>query len=319
MGLRVYDPYQVDGSFYKVQLHTHTRRSIDGKWSIGELRDCYKKLGFSFVFITDHDRVVRKNELDELKRSDPAGCPILIGGEESTIAAPVWPLGRHMLRLFIMERCIKCSLPERIKHTLVEGGMVCICHPTWKGNFGLGTWPLDMLVETPAFELIEIYNYHSDSDRDVEIWDMLLKGRSRANPLWGTAVDDAHHWGRAGFGWIEAKLAEFSVAALREALHSGSFYATTGISASFVFDQTRSELTASGYIPGEGSGCDISYRVMTGAGIAGEGKAAAGETIKYPVRGEEGYVRFELAESSTGRGAACKVRKAWSQPFWIES
>src|ERR1019366_1624655 len=72
-----------------------------------------------------------------------------------------------------------------------------------------------------------------------QIWDAVL---SRGRVLYGTAVDDCHHFyefissreagsplANPGKAWIMVRASELSVKALLEAMNRGDFYATTGV------------------------------------------------------------------------------------------
>ena len=52
------------GSFYKANLHCHTTFS-DGKLTPAEVKEVYKKLGYSIVAYTDHDILVPHDELND--------------------------------------------------------------------------------------------------------------------------------------------------------------------------------------------------------------------------------------------------------------
>ena len=46
-------PFSKSGSFYKGNLHGHSSNS-DGKFSVSEVIDAYKKRGYDFTCISDH-------------------------------------------------------------------------------------------------------------------------------------------------------------------------------------------------------------------------------------------------------------------------
>ena len=53
-----------DGNFYKTNLHSHSTDS-DGHLSARELRDMYKAHGYSVLCVTDHDRFIDRQHLNE--------------------------------------------------------------------------------------------------------------------------------------------------------------------------------------------------------------------------------------------------------------
>ena len=61
--LQISNPYAVPGEFRKAQLHCHTTES-DGRFRPEDLLRMYRDAGYSFVCITDHNRVTRCEELN---------------------------------------------------------------------------------------------------------------------------------------------------------------------------------------------------------------------------------------------------------------
>ena len=51
-----------EGSFYKVNFHSHTNIS-DGKQTSDEVKEYYKALGYSAVCYTDHEILVSQRNL----------------------------------------------------------------------------------------------------------------------------------------------------------------------------------------------------------------------------------------------------------------
>lgn len=288
---RILDPYAVPGTYRKAQLHVHSNRSIDGKWRMEELVERYRALGYTFIFITDHDRVTHGD-------AHSTRDFLVLPGEEYTVPRPVWPLGRHMLRLFVNERLRRGSLQERIEETVRAGGVVGVAHPHWPGNFGTGLWREKALLPLRSVHLFEIFNYHSNSAVDISLWHRLLLARGPGDPLWGIAVDDAHHAGAANQGWIVAKVREISADALRDALIGGHFYATTGPWARFGVEAGR--------ILAQGPERSMIRFVGSQNEVLEEFREPEGS---YWPNGSERFVRAEVRDKDG--------HTAWSQPFWI--
>ena len=117
-----------------------------------------------------------------------------------------------------------------------------INHP----NFG---WSLtaEDLMQVRGEQFFEIYNGHpsvrNDGDANhasVErMWDILLAFRLtelNLGPLYGLAVDDAHHYQRFGLtnanpgrGWVVVRAQRLSAASIVDAMEAGDFYASTGV------------------------------------------------------------------------------------------
>src|SRR5690606_16732361 len=101
----IVDPYAVEGEWHKAQLHTHTSRSLDGKWAAEEALLAYAGRGYTFVAISDHETIT-------LVQEPPEGL-ILVPAEEDNINFPFWPFGQHAVYLFAEERVDEGSARKR--------------------------------------------------------------------------------------------------------------------------------------------------------------------------------------------------------------
>ena len=289
MAFVVRDPYAVPGQYQKAQLHCHTTES-DGRFTPRELLEKYRAAGYSFVCITDHNRVTRYTAVD-------GPDFVTVPGTEDTVSRWLKPLGPHMGRLFVRESLRGGSAQERIDETVAGGGIVALCHPSWTGNLWTGTWSLSAVQALRGFHLVEIWNPHSNPVEDSRRWEVALAKNGPAHPTWGVAVDDCHGARHFNQGWIMAKVPAVSADALRKALTNGSFYASTGLDleCSATDGQVRVGLKEPAMI-----------RMFDSSGTVRV--SVQGTEATYRVRGDEGYVRIECSSDN---------RKAWSQPFWI--
>lgn len=291
------DPYAGPGSYYKAQLHLHTDLS-DGRWSLDEALDHYASLGFDVVAVTDHD-AVHPDAIDP--RPSRRAVPLLISGEEHTLAEPFYPLGRHLVRLFVdsrLPRSARKDPAEAARATERAGGVAVVAHPSWTGKLFTARWTLADLAKTPGIGLIEIVNPNSSARHDAALWTKLLQARF-PEPVWASAVDNAHGPGeRVGRGWVMIKSEALSPAAIRRALLRGAFYPTTGALADF---SAR-----------EGAVCVSSRSAQRIRFIDVYGNVveeAEAESASYTPRGDEGLIRVEVEDD--------QGRMAWSQPFYI--
>lgn len=293
----VRDPYAVPGQYRKAQLHCHTTES-DGKFRPDELLQMYKADGYSFVCITDHNRVTRHTALD----SDEF---LTIPGTEDTVTRWFRPLGPHMSRLFVRDSLESGTAQERVDRTISEGGVAGLCHLSWTGNLWTGSWSSEAVRKLRGYRLLEIWNPHSDPQEDIKRWEIALRAHGPDQQVWGVAVDDCHRADKFNRGWIMVKVPQISAQALRQALAIGSFYASTGPQAEFSLKGSliRVEVRPSTY--------DLRPTSVVVRFIDQRGKIRSelhGWDAEYAVHGDEGYVRVEV---HAGRG------RAWSQPFWI--
>lgn len=287
----IHDPYAVPGDYRKVQLHCHTTES-DGRFRPRELLRMYKEAGYSFVFITDHNRVTCCEDLND-------GTFLALPGTEDTVSYLLPPLGPHLARLFVDQPSRRGSAQDRINRTIAEGRLASLCHPSWTGNLWTGTWSPQAVTELRGYNFLEIVNPHSDIVKDLARWDAALRQHGPDSPVWAVAVDDCHRRDQFNRAWVMARVANLSARALRASLAAGAFYPSTGPEGRFWAD--------GGVISAEFK------EVLEARILDSTGRARATErstTLSYSVQGNEGYLRVE-GVSPRGR--------IWSQPFWVLS
>ena len=288
--MKIFDPYAAPGSFRKAQLHVHTRRS-DGRLEPEELLARYRDAGYSFVCLTDHDRVTR---CDALNGPDFLAVP----GIEETIVRGLYPLGRHLGRLFVERPLARGTPQDRLLATWRDGGVAVLNHPSWKGNLWTGGWTVEAMQGLRGPFLMEIVNPHSDTAENGRRWAAGLRRRTRDEAVGAVATDDAHTLRQINRAWIMVKVASVSAEHFRAALRSLAFYATTGPEVSLGI--------ADGAIRCAGEIATVTF-------LDREGRVRAevpGPEASYRPQGDEGFIRVE------GRDRAGSI---WSQPFWIEA
>jgi hypothetical protein len=289
VNFRIHDPYAVPGEYRKVQLHCHTTES-DGRFRPPELLRMYKEAGYSFVFITDHNRVTRCEDLND-------DTFLALPGTEDTVSYLLPPLGPHLGRLFVDRSIRRGTAQELINRTVEEGGLASLCHPSWTGNLWTGTWSPQNVKGLRSYNFLEIVNPHSDTAKDTALWEAALRKRGAGSPVWAVAVDDCHRQDQFNRAWVMVRTAELSERPLRAALAAGAFYPSTGPEGRFgadgptVWAEFKEALEA---------------RILDSSGrVRATGRST---TLRYSVQGNEGYLRVE-GISPRGR--------IWSQPFWV--
>ncbi len=287
----IVDPYAGPGTFRKVQLHVHTRRS-DGRLEPEEVLARYREAGYAFVCLTDHDHVTRCDTLNSPEF-------LAIPGVEETVVRGMHPLGPHLSRLFADRPLGRGTAQQRLDATRGEGGVPVLNHPSWKGNFWTGEWTLEAMQRLRGSFLLEVVNPHSDTTEDLQRWTGLLRVRSREETVGAVAADDAHTLRQIDRAWIMAKVERISAVDLRRALLALAFYATTG---------PQVEL---GVLDGAVRGAGAALRRV--AFIDRQGRVRAmvpGPEAVYRPAGDEEFIRIEADDGAGGR--------VWSQPFWVE-
>jgi hypothetical protein len=285
----VVDPYSIQGSYRKAQLHCHTTNS-DGTLAPRELLERYRAAGYTFVVFTDHERVTSCDDLND-------GTFLAVPGVETATGRPFRPLGPHLGRLGVPGPLGQRGAQAAINATVAAGGVVSLHHPGWNGNLRTGRWSVAEMATLRGYHLIEISNHHSANRSDVEAWTRVLVRRGSAAAVSGVAVDDLHRDRDFNTGWVTVKTADVTPEALLLALRRGAVVASTGPEAEFgVRDGAIVCATDAGRI-----------RFLDAHGAVRYD--APGPEAAYAADGTEGFVRVECL--------AAAGRTAWSQAFWI--
>ncbi len=300
-----------DARWLKGNTHTHTTES-DGDTAPAEVAQWYKRHGYQFLVLSDHNVFTDPRTIASLMDSSF----LLIPGEEVTtsfqrkavhinalaVTRVIPPIRDDSTLLGTIQRTVDAIRAERaVPH---------INHP----NF---LWSIDSatLFRVRNDRLFEIFNGHPTVHNVgggewpglEEVWDGLLSGGKR---IYGIAVDDAHHFqgefapdrANPGRGWLSVRTTSLDARALVTALDSGDFYASSGVTLS---ELTVSETAMQLRIAPKG---DFKY---TTTFIGQDGKVLAIDrtlTPRYVLRGNETYVRAKVTDSG---GAA-----AWVQPVF---
>jgi hypothetical protein len=164
-------------------------------------------------------------------------------------------------------------------------------------------------------KLLEIFNGHptvhnlggGDWPGMEEAWDALL---TRGRPLYGIAVDDAHHFqgefaanrANPGRGWVVVKAPALETRAIVNAMEDGQFYASTG---PILEDVVATAQTLQVRITRRGDFKYTTHFIGENGAILATDKSL---TPTYRLKGNETYVRAKVIESG---GAS-----AWVQPVF---
>jgi hypothetical protein len=282
------NPYATPGSFRKGQVHVHSTNSFDGWTSLPpiELAAEYKRRGYSFVAITDHDVISRTSGMQDETFA-------LIPAYESTSESG------HITALWVRDVVPPLSAPQvRLDHITAQGGMAILNHPGWRVG-----WNGADFASLKGYFGFEIYNGVTSTDlraeRNVQLWHGLLNSKGWANRAWAIAVDDAHESRAIDRGWVEVKVRTLSHQALRQALDRGAFYASNGPS-------FRELGISNGSITAASDDAHTLKFIDQDLKVLAEGAASG---TSYRPKGNERWIRIEAARTDG--------RTAWSQPFWL--
>jgi hypothetical protein len=241
-----------EGEFYKANMHLHTTYS-DGILTPEEVKDLYKKNGYSIVAFTDHELLRPHNYLAD-EEFLPITAVELATNEDDHYPFPytktyhlnlyakdknancyserdnqrIWP---GKVRDFETEEqkevnyrrvCTVESMNDVIAKANAEGFLVSYNHPAWSVQ------SYNDYADLKGVWGVEIFNTGSVLGGYPECenpWVDMLRLGANVFPL---AADDAHgDWDTCG-GWIMLKSEKLEYDTVMQALERGDFYASTG-------------------------------------------------------------------------------------------
>jgi hypothetical protein len=320
-----------DGPFLKGQLHAHTSGSRDSDTPPEAVVRWYSRRGYDFLVITDHNRITSAPETPAM---------MVLPGVELTInlrsCEPPPTAGHHCLlhmNALLPERPLAFEpwLPLRssfrrndlfaqeLDEALRMGAIAQLDHPNF--HFAAGADTIATLAARGLL-LLEIANESHDAQNEGDaqnasteaLWDAVL---TRGGRVLGTATDDAHDYfddpaearrfpeaytGDRGFVMVRA---ERSAKAIRAALASGDFYATTGLY--FERVEMGPERVTVEAAPAAGA---VSFEAIGERGDVL--RAESGRSFTFEPRAfRSSYVRVRAVD---GAG-----RRAWTQPLFLDA
>lgn len=201
---------ELSGRSYRGALHVHTTCS-DGKLSPAQSCRRYRRLGFDFVFITDHDQWNDHSHLSDAEFKVFSALELSCrGGREHVVA-----LGVHAW-------AGRKDTQEAIDWVNGLGGVPVLCHPFWS------RMALRRALELEGYPLLEVWNTHGGlkyARESSHFWDLLLAEGRR---IYAVAADDSHAARDCGGGFVEVWAEELSEEAILKALRAGRFYSSCG-------------------------------------------------------------------------------------------
>jgi hypothetical protein len=203
--------------WYKGNLHTHTTRS-DGRYSVEECRDAYKKMGYDFLCITDHRKYYEGYQSEDF---------IVLPGTEFHYHDEKTRKAFHITGINInkeIQTDDTCTPQYIIDQINEAGGIAVMAHPAWsllthEDTMGLGGLTAIEIYNT----LSEAYSCRGYSDTYIDV--LASKGYIK-NIL---AVDDTHFYDKDAFqGWIMVQSNELDGASITNAIKEGKYYSSQG-------------------------------------------------------------------------------------------
>lgn len=244
-------------NFYKGNMHCHSTQS-DGKFSPAELKELYKSKGYSFLAITDHERIYDNSYLDDEsfltitsaeyaikefpdqrtgKNHHMKVCHLNLYAKDQHNTYPVCysTLSDHWTEKEEMEQLVKTygdfprkyskeGINEIIRMAKEKGFFVSYNHPRWS---------LENYSQYSGYEGlwgVEIYNTNCNAqglfEYDIPVFDDFLRdGKS----VFATSGDDNHNQLDDSFGtFVMVNAESLSYEKIINGLLSGQFYTSTG-------------------------------------------------------------------------------------------
>ena len=287
--------FETPGQWLKGNIHTHTTQS-DGAIGPAENIRWHEEHGYDVVSITDHDRVT-----DPSQFCDPS-ILVLLGTELSlglTQGGGPFHLIACGLPADFEVPPVNSLRPQQAIDQVTSSGAACfVAHPHWSSS------TMEELAALTGYHGLEVFNTGCDwenrTGRAEPYWDDMLR---RGRRVWGLASDDSHwRYPDYGGGWVMLRAAERSVAAVREALKSGQFYATCGPTIDHVsIENGRLRIT-----------CSHAEAIYWSEGRRGWSiHAEAGKLLteaEFTINAQR-YVRVQIVDE--------QGRWAWSNPFFL--
>lgn len=283
-------------SFSKGNLHAHTNRS-DGDSSPEDVIAWYRRAGYAFLAITDHNRFFDPRRFEWLEGPDFK----LLQGEEITMTGGGGQV--HVNAICTNGRIPGGAFASTSKALQFatgaiqkQDGIALINHP----NFDRGL-SIDDLASARGAALLEIMSGHpyvyslgtGSRPKAEEIWENTL---DRDMGFMAVAVDDVHRFrvdgsppAYPGFGWVEVFGAPKERSGICDALRKGALYASTGVTV------RRIAVTGGAYtIWPTAPGTTVTFIGADDAELARFGPLRASVPASYRLEGTERYVRARL-------------------------
>ena len=300
-------------SWYKGNIHTHTTES-DGDETPEKVVRWYRRHGYDFLVLSDHNHLTL---LDYGSGKRRFRKPLMVPGEEVSAninegAVPIHINGIGISRVVepIDASGVVATIQANVDAIIDAGGIASINHPNFK-------WAFDhqAIKQVTGVSLLEVFNGHPSVNvygapgrpSNEQIWDGVL---SAGRPIFGVATDDSHKYhdfspeqSNPGRGWVMVRAFELTKDAIVEALASGEFYASTGVTLTDL--DVSKESIHLGIEEKQSDMYATTFTGQDGTALAQE----AGTEATYRIRGDESYVRATVASSSGTR--------AWTQPVFL--
>lgn len=311
----------LDGNknYYKANLHSHSAKS-DGSMTVEEVKEAYKKKGYSIVAFTDHDFLFDNSYLNDDNFLAINACEVSIKEDENVSTLVKTDMKVCHLNLYakdpkntetpcynsVYARYLDEEVKKQAQTTYEEyqreysgkgiseivrianekGFLVCYNHPRWS---------LENATDYLGYKglwAVEIYNTSSDAlgiyEYDINTYDDFLRDGQK---LACVAADDSHRSSVIGGGFVMINADHLDYGTVMNALENHNFYASTGpvIKDLYIEDDDA-------YITFE----NAAFVAMSTKGRRSQRQEAPnpdGEnTLRFKIQQNDVYVRFDVVD-----------------------
>lgn len=248
-------------NFYKANLHTHSTYS-DGKLTVEQIKEEYKKRGYSIVAITDHEHLIDNSRLDDEEFLTITSCEVAVKEIADVSTLKKFDMKVAHFNFYAQDQhnnltpCYNSVYDhyvndetkdlihydgeyERIYSVDEMNKMIKIANDSgFIVSYNHPTWSLENATQYLNYEglfAVEIYNHScttTGTPTDESVFEDMLRAGKK---IYCTCCDDAHNYhdfssphndSFGGWVFINAKKLEYSE--IMKALQNGEFYASTG-------------------------------------------------------------------------------------------
>ena len=196
-----------DNMFIKVDLHTHSELSFDGRDSVEDLLERASLVGLDAIAITDHDEIDASLEAE---RKSSKYDVIAIPGMEVTSDVG------HVLAIGIREHVDKgLSFEETVERIRGLGGVAIVPHPFQKTRHGVGVKISDERLS--KIDAVEVYNSRLITGRG----NRRAKHFAERYNLTMTGGSDAHIAKMVGMAGVRVQTEEDTVESIVKSIREG--------------------------------------------------------------------------------------------------
>lgn len=315
-------------NFYKANLHCHSTKS-DGKVTVEEIKEHYKKNGYSVIAFTDHEHLLDNSYLNDEKFLALTSCEIavkefpelstlvktdmkvahfnFIAKDPKNIDTPCYnSVYDHYVKEFFKAAIVhSCGEYERvythegvsemIKIANDKGFLVTYNHPTWS---------LENATDYLGYKglwAVEIFNYSCSTSGRVEYdihayEDFLRSGQKIAC----VAADDNHGMKDCCGGWVQINADKLDYDTIIDAMEKHNLYASQGPEIKELYvEDNKAYLTFS-----KGKYATISTKGRRVKKALAENPEGVNK-VEFEILPTDGYIRFDVVDEKGNRANTC--------------